>query len=427
MNRRTVLTQLAIFSALAVFIVGYALVSLLGVSFTNSPYPLVLKMPSGGGIFAGAEVAMRGVAVGKVSSVDIATDSVTVRLSIAHGTKIPSNSIAHVYDLSAVGEQYVDFEPPATGAATDYYHSGELIPASKTTTPPQIASVLYQLEQFVDSVNPQDLQVIGSQFSAAFTGTGPQLKALFTDAQSLISQLSATQGQTFDLIHNSSILLNGAAAHAGDFNTFASSLDQLTSTLAQQTPSIERLLAQAAPTTRVINDLLTQNASSFSVLLANLATLSQIQVARVPGLSSLLVAVPEFGSKAPLLVKNGKLQLSVLINQNQAVCNSGLPLTSPISGTRSPIVAAKCSTALARGAANAPRPSGDSTDSAAINRIGPAAQPARAGNAQVGTYNPYTGYAQASNGTLVKVGSMSGLDKFLGDKSWAALLLGPAD
>ena len=64
------------------------------------------------------------------------------------------------------------------------------------------------------------------------------------------------------LLDNSAILLHGADAHAGAFDRFAQSLDQLTTTLAAKTPTIDRFLRDSAPTTRLVNSLITENGSA---------------------------------------------------------------------------------------------------------------------------------------------------------------------
>jgi phospholipid/cholesterol/gamma-HCH transport system substrate-binding protein len=409
MRRNMVLAQLAVFAAISVLVIGYAVFGLLKVHITNSPFPVTVQLSNAGGIFDGAEVAYRGVQVGKVSSVDLHTDGVTVTLALDHGTKVPDNAIAHVYDLSAVGEQYVDLEPPAH-PSNSYLHSGSVIPTQRTTTPLETATVLYDLERFVDSINPDDLQIIGREGALAFAGTGPQLKSILSDTTDIVNQLSASEDSMLRLLHNSATLLHGAAAHASAFDRFSASLRALTSTIAAKTPNVDALLHDSLPTTRLVNALIADNGSALTALLANLASFSQIQVLRVPGLRSLLVAVPEFGRLAPTVVHDGVLLGAADINQDQQLCNTGVPLTSPISGTKTRIYAVQCGADLVRGAANAPRP---------------AASPAvrTASGTQVAVYDPQNGLVSTSDGATYRLGVDGGQTELFGGNSWEALLL----
>lgn len=412
-----VLAQLAVFGAISMLIVFYTVFDLLRFRPFDGPFTVTVQLGAAGGIFDGAEVAYRGVEVGRVSGVDLRTDGVTVRLALDSGTEVPDNSTAHVYDLSAVGEQYVDLEPPAR-PSPHVLREGSVIPVERTTTPLETAKVIFDLERFVDSVNPDDLGVIAREGAAAFAGTGPQLKSILADATSIVQQLTSSQANQVDLLQNASLLLQTAARHRGDFDQFASSLKALTGTLAASTPAIEKFLADAAPTTQLINQVIADNGSAISVLLGNLATLSNIQVTRLPGLRSLLVAVPEFGRLAPTLVRNGALSVAASLNIGQPVCPSGVPLTSPISGVRSPLYSANCTSGLlARGAVNAPRPGGAGAVASA-RRL--------ADGTQVGAYDPLTGYVSTSDGQRLRLGSTGGQELILGPNSWQALLMPPS-
>ena len=412
MKRRMVWAQLAIFGAISVLVIAYTLFDVMGVKAGPGPYRVVVQLNNGGGIFPGAEVALRGVQIGRVSSVTVSSHGVTVALDIDHGRKVRANSIAHVYDLSAVGEQYVDFVPKADSGS--YLHDGSVIPPSQTTTPLAVPTVLYDLEQFVGSLNADDVRTLTTQLAAAFHDTGPQLRSILVNGAQLVDQLSASQRAALDLLHNADTSLRTAASHATDFATFATSLRQLSETLNAQTPAFDALLSQSASTTTLVDDVVVENASAASVLLADLATISQIQVARVPALRALLVAVPRFGELVPTVVRNGVLQLVIYVNGHQQVCQYGPALTSPLSGTRSPPQNVGCpsitSGELVRGAANAPRPS---------------AQTATDGT-QVAEYDQLTGTATAADGTQVQLGWNGGQQALLGEGSWRALLASTA-
>jgi phospholipid/cholesterol/gamma-HCH transport system substrate-binding protein len=422
MRRNMVVAQLTVFAAISVLVIGYAVFGLLHVRVTSRPFTVRVQLANAGGIFDGAEVAYRGVSVGKVSSVDLHTNGVTVTLSINDGTKIPDDAIAHIYDLSAVGEQYVDFEPP-TDPSSRYLHGGSVIPRQRTTTPLETSTVLYDLEQFIHGIDPTDVGIIGREGALAFQDTGPQLRTILTDTTEIVNQLSSSEDSMLRLVHNARTLLRGAADHSAAFDRFAASLNALTGTIAAKTPTIDAFLRQAPATTQLVNSIIADNGSAVSTLLANLASLSQIQVARVPGLRALLVAVPEFGNLAASVVHDGTLLGVANLGQDQRLCNTGVPLSNPLSGAKTKVKAVHCGTDLVRGAANAPRPAGDTApESAASTALGASAVPAGSGS-EVGTYDPQTGLVSTSDGTLVRLGGTGGQTRLFGGNSWEALLL----
>ena len=107
---------------------------------------------------------------------------------------------------------------------------------------------------------------------------------------------------------------------------------------------------------------------------------------------------------------NGVLLGAANLGQDQPLCNTGIPLTSPISGRQTPVRAVNCGPELARGAANAPRP------------VGASAIPTGSGT-QIGTYDPNSGLVATSNGRLVRLGTDGGQTAMFGGNSWQALLL----
>lgn len=401
MNPRIVAAQLAIFFVISVSIISYTLFGLIGIDPTEDPTEVTVQLPVAGGSFEGSEVTFRGVGVGRVTRVELRRDGVTLHLSIDEDRRIPADSTANVRSLSVAGEQYVDLVPRTTGGRS--LRSGDVIPVSRTTTPRPLSDVLLDVEQLVTSLNPGDIRTVTQEFALAFANSGPQLRQILDAGGSIVKQLSDSRAAVLRLARNGRVVLDTITRNAGDFRVFADSLNKLTASLKTSTPDIEQLVAQSPGTVRVLDQLVRDNASSAAILMGNLVTFGRIQVANIPGLKALLVAVPEFGQLLPKVVRDGRIQAGLLINYDQRVCATGVPLTSPLSGQRSPIYKATCPdpALLPRGAANAPR---------------------SGGGAQVSTYDS-SGLVRTGDGRTVRLGADGGQGELFGSKSWQTLLL----
>jgi phospholipid/cholesterol/gamma-HCH transport system substrate-binding protein len=331
------------------------------------------------------------VHVGRVASVHLHRDGVTLNLSIDHGSRIPSNSTAHVYDLSVVGEQYVDFVP--TAATGPFLHNGSVVPVTQTSTPIKTATVLYDLEQLVSSIDAHQIATVSEELAKAFGNSGLQLRQIIVSGGQLVDELAQAQPQTLDLLGKSRPLLDTAAAHSADFDSFAASLLALSSTLKATTPADRALVEQGVGTTALIDQLVKQNAAAAGVLLSNLATFSSIQATNIPAFRALLVAVPQTGRLVPLVVRNGAIQAGALFNYTEPVCSYGTPLPSPLSTQKAALKAVGCTHVvpgeLVRGATNAPR----------------------------------TGTVVTQNGTVMQLGWDGGQSAALGSNSWMSLML----
>ena len=400
MNRRRVLAQLIIFASISIAVVAYALFGVIGVSVVNRPYPITVRLATGGGIFTGSDVTYRGVHAGKVTAVHLERDGVTLSVAIDSGRHIPANSIASVHALSVVGEQYLDFVP--TSDSGPYLHGGSVVPVAQTRTPLKTAQLMLDLEQWLTSLNTKDVTTVSTELADAFGGAGTELREVLVSGTALADELARAQPATLDLLSNSRTLLDTAVAHTGDFRTFAASLLALSASLKRVTPAEDRLVTQAPANTALVGKLIKDNAAAAAVLLSNLATLSRIQSANIPAFAALLQAVPETGRLVPLVVRDGAIQSAALFNYDQPVCSYGIPLSSPLSTTRSPVKSVSCTNPVAgelmRGAANAPRP----------------------------TAAPDSGLIVTESGQVEQLGWDGGQRGVMGGNSWQSLMLSPS-
>src|SRR3954467_4309088 len=127
-------------------------------------------LPTSGGLYEGSEVTYRGVKIGKVSRMTATRDGVTLDLALNDGTRLPLDSPMYVHNLSAVGEQYLDFEPAdATGP---YAKQGDTLAGNADSLPVDEGDLLVELNSFVGSVDKQNLQVVVRELGSMFHETG---------------------------------------------------------------------------------------------------------------------------------------------------------------------------------------------------------------------------------------------------------------
>ena len=125
---RAVKTRLIAFLVLSAVGIVYVAGSYLGIVDRILGRGLTVHaiLPASGGLFVGSEVTYRGVKVGKVSGMEVIPSGARVDLALHEGTRIPKSSKLFVHNLSAVGEQYLDFEPASE--AGPYAADGLLAP-----------------------------------------------------------------------------------------------------------------------------------------------------------------------------------------------------------------------------------------------------------------------------------------------------------
>ena len=71
-------------------------------------------LPNSGGLYEGSQVTIRGVKVGEVKKMHVEPKGLKLDITLEQGTKLPKDSVMSVHNLSAVGEQYLDFVPESS-------------------------------------------------------------------------------------------------------------------------------------------------------------------------------------------------------------------------------------------------------------------------------------------------------------------------
>lgn len=373
--------RLLIFALVAVASVVLAGVKYVGIPerYLGDSYLLSVNLPRSGGIFPNAEVTLRGVQVGRVTSLHLTPDGVRADLRIKRGVKVPRDTRVQVADLSAVGEQYVDLQPAVDHGP--YLRAGAALPVSAATTPPAVTSLLVSLDRLATSVGKKQLREVVHQLGDAFDGSSQDLATVLTRAQQLSADLGRVQPQTDQLLSSSKRVLGTQRDLDPALQQLSTQLDTLTATLAQEDPALRDIIDQTPATLDDVRTLLTQSQPAIGVLLGNLLTVTQIVAnpIRLRGINDELVMLPGIVQGTfNIQPGDGYARLGAVIDSSQRVCSKGYESSGqpPLEGTQvskvpgNPSLRANLNAYCAmpassgvdvRGAANVPRPPGDDT------------------------------------------------------------------
>lgn len=435
MISRQTKVQLLVF--LLISLVGLSYTSVryagLGKYFVDQGYVVSAEFADSGGIFEGAEVTYRGVPVGKVAELSLLDRGVRVGLRLRPGTQIPTGAAAVVANRSAVGEQYVDLLPTREGAP--YLAAGESIPVGQTSIPVSPSELIVNLDDFVTSIDTDDLAVVLSELGTAFgNGAGDSLQQILDDGDALTRAAVDALPETTQLIRDGETVLDTQRDVSGQFRSFNEDLAALTATLRSSDPDFRRLFANGTQSANELTDLIRKNRSDLPVLLQNLVTVAQIQKVRLPALRQILVTYPNVVAGGFTVVPDGTTHFGLVTDDAPPVCERGYEDTvkrSPFdTAPRTPNLQAGCTLpegdpSSVRGGSRAPRP-GETT-----SRGSGAAPGSRvptvdgADTLSFGDYDPRTGRVVTADGERLSIGSMSGAQRAFGDDSWQWLLLGP--
>ena len=190
-NARITLAILAVLTLLGAV---YMAVGVLDISPTKQVTRLTLLLNTSGGLMSTSEVTMRGIKVGRVTGIETTDTGLAVSIELDPAHPVPANSPISVENLSAAGEQYVDFKPKLI--APPYFADGAVIPADRVASMVTGSELLTKVNALMSALNIDQMRTIISNASAAFA-----------DNDNAIDSLATTAGLTAKVIHDDKQLL----------------------------------------------------------------------------------------------------------------------------------------------------------------------------------------------------------------------------
>lgn len=409
-------------------LVAFAVLSAVGIVYITATYlgfidrvlgrgiTVYATLPTSGGLFEGSEVSYRGVKIGKVKAMNTSRDGVELVLALEEGTELPKDAPMYVHNLSAVGEQYLDFEPADDEGP--YLDDGDRIAGTADSLPTDEADLLVDLNAFVKSVDEENLQVTVSELGQMFQDTGEPLQQLLDEGGRFVDEAAAHTDETIALLNDGGIVLQTQQDNSENIASFSRDLRLLTKALADSDQDLRQVLQGTPGTAREVTALLEDLEPTLPVLLGNAISINQVAVSHLNGLEQLLVSYPRVIGAGPSgSTADGYGHVNLQFDQ-APVCTEGY--VSPKDWrqtndlTDGPIFPARC---------NSPKP---------FNLRGSKYSPGtplnpNPGRAAVGSYDPVTGLlsgAVDADGEPVRYVDPGNLSIFGGD-SWKWLLVGP--
>jgi len=364
--RRATRVQLLVFALITLAAVSILSARFVGLTdrIMGGTYLVSADFADSGGIFTGSEATYRGVTVGKVEALQLKKGGVLVKVRFNRGTEIPRDTIAVVENRSAVGEQYIDFQP-RTGHGP-MLAAGSVVARADTRSPVRIDNLLLHLDQTVNSVDRRQLGVVVDELGTAFAGGGTDLKRLLDSGDALTRAATAALPQTITLINDGKVVLDTQKATSGNIKDLSRNFADLSETLKGSDTDLRLVLDRGVVASRELDGLIKDNQGSLATLLTNFITIGRVTTAHIDGLEQLMVTYPDVVAGGYAVVPgDGTAHFGLVLNvDNPKACTAGYGGTQRIgpdqtrklppvnSGARCTL--SRGSTSAVRGAQNAP-------------------------------------------------------------------------
>ncbi len=372
---RGVKTRLIAFLVLSAVGIVYIAAAYLGIvnKVTGSGINLHAELPTSGGLFVGSEVTYRGVKVGQVSKMEVIPSGVRLTMAVKEGTRIPKDSPVYVHNLSAVGEQYLDFEPAARSGP--YAGEGTTFKGDEASLPQATDDLLVKINGLVSSLDQDDVSTVVRELGTMFRGTADPLRRMVDAGAGLVAEAKANQAETIRLIDSGQTVLETQQSNSANIRSFSANLAALTDTLAGSDKNLRTLLAAGTPAVQEVNGLLRDLSPTLPDFLGNLVTVNQVLTDRLNALEQTLVTFPAvISSGFTGTPGDGYGHINLQLDNTVPACTEGYKPPSQwrpgTDLTDTPTFPAKCLTEgiNLRGSRYAPLPS---SVTGSANRVGP--------------------------------------------------------
>jgi len=291
---RSTKLKLLAFATLAVLGMAYLGFKYVGLDrvLLGGGYEVAADFRDSGGIFVNAEVTYRGIEVGRVTDMELVDDGVRVTLRIdPDADPIPADTDAVVATRSAVGEQYVLLRPTAEGEP--YLEDGAVIPIDRTSIPIPVEQMLLNLDEFVGSIDQENLRIVIEELGRAFEGSGDDLGRLIDNGDLLLARAEQSLPQTLRLITDGQTVLDTQNESRTAIREWASDLRLFTDTLVEMDPDLRSIVVNAPDASAALEGLVEDAGPGLGSLVRNLDILNEVQIPRLDGIRQMLITYPD--------------------------------------------------------------------------------------------------------------------------------------
>ena len=246
MNRRTIANLVTFFVVGGLFFF-WAATSLVKLDAINQPYTMKAEFTNAVGLLGGSELDYLGVTFGTVSSVERIDGGVRVTMKLDKNKKVPIDSSANIFRKSALGEQYIEFDPPPGYTnGGPYYAKNALIPMSRTTVPLEFSELLRSASRLVSAIPPGALDTLVHEAAIGVNGRVDSLRGL-ADAGDRLSQMLVQRSAALDrLATNNTSLTHTFTEHSQSLSQSVADLRQVAESLKNARGNTTILLQRGA-------------------------------------------------------------------------------------------------------------------------------------------------------------------------------------
>lgn len=248
------------------------------------------------GIYAGDEVRVLGVPVGKITKITPERDRVKVEFKFDHGVKVPADAKAVIVAPSLVSSRYLQLAPRYEGGPT--LQDGGVIPESRTAVPIEWDQIKDQLNDLAVALGPNGANKTGalsslvSSTSTALVGEGETINQTIANLSRAVRVLQNGSGDAFSTVQNLQVFTSALAESDQQIADFTARLDSVSGLLADNKNSVRSSIANLAVAVRKVERFVKANRTALKTSITGLTDVTSVVAKQQESLAQTLQAAP---------------------------------------------------------------------------------------------------------------------------------------
>lgn len=197
-----------------------------------------------------------------------------------------------MHSRTAIGEQYVDLVPrPDPGNAA--LKNGDVIPADRTSIPPDINTLLDKTNAGLEAIPRDNLKTVIDEGAVAVGGLGPEISRIVKGSTTLAIDAKKNLPGLTNLIDQSKPILDTQVDTSDQIAEWAAHVADITSQVQRQDTALRGVLQDGPAAADEGRQLFERLQPTLPILLANLTSVADVAVVYHAGVEQLLVLLPQ--------------------------------------------------------------------------------------------------------------------------------------
>ncbi|WP_182379462.1 MCE family protein [Nocardioides sp. WS12] len=257
---------------------------------------LVAWFPSTDGIYAGDEVRVLGVPVGKIDSIDPDGTKVRVAFHVNSDIKIPKDAKAVIVAPSLVSSRYLQLTPRYDGGPV--MADGSTIELADTAVPVEWDDIKEQLNGLAEALGPRGANKNGALSdlvdagSTALDGQGATINQTIADLSNAVGVLDSGGDDAFSVVRNLQVFVAALAQSDGQMKRFIQNLDAVSAVLVDDKRMVRSALRNLSAAVGDVEGFIKDNRAGLNTAVTRLSDIVQVVNKQQGDLAQILHVAP---------------------------------------------------------------------------------------------------------------------------------------